>query len=87
MSEQDRNLAQMDEGDQDRHARAQALIQEAIDEVSTGESGRDPTDVKAALVAALARRGIENQPENWLESVATDAANGGRYIEDTRAAE
>jgi hypothetical protein len=86
MSEQDRDLAAMDEGDTERHRVAQALIQEAIDEVGHESKGRDVVEVRARLVQALAARGIREQPPRWVDSVAAELVVGHRYVEDARQA-
>lgn len=85
MSEQDRNLAEMGEGDLERHRRNQALIQEAIEEVTGSAAGRDHAAVRAALVRALSDRGIGEQPPQWLDAVAAEAVAGRRYVEDPDA--
>ena len=84
MSEHDRNLAEMDEGDSERHRVAQHLIQEAIDEVAHDARGLAPQEVRARLVHALSARGIGEQPPRWLETVADHLAGGHRYVEDAR---
>jgi hypothetical protein len=86
MSEHDRNLAAMDQGDTERHRVAQSLIQEAIDEVAEDAQGRDVQDVRARLVEALEGRGIGEQPPRWLDSVSAELAGGRRYVEDPRQA-
>ena len=86
MSEHDRDLASMDPGDSERHRLAQALIQEAIDEVGQGAQGRDVDDLRVRLVDALAARGIQAQPPRWLDSVCAELASGHRYVEDARQA-
>ena len=87
MSEHDRNLAAMDDGDVDRHRVVQSLIQEVIDGLARDSEGRDPVDVRAELTAALAERGIGEQPPRWLETVAERLSAGHRYVEDAREAE
>ena len=84
MREQERNLAEMDDDDVERHRVAQSLMQEAIDGVGADAQGRDPQDVRAALVAALESKGIGEQPPRWLDTVAERLATGHRYVEDTR---
>jgi hypothetical protein len=84
MSEQDRNLAEMDDADFERHRTAQHLIQEAIDEVHVDARGQRPADVRDRLVRALAARGIGEQPARWLDAVAEGLAGGRRYVEDAR---
>ena len=86
MSEQDRDLAQMEQDQGDRHREAQALMQDAIAEVTP--QGRDlpVPDVVELLEAALDARGIGPQPRNWLEAVATEIVSGSTYIEDPAAA-
>jgi hypothetical protein len=85
MSEHDRDLAQMERDQGERHREAQALIQEAIAEVTP--QGRDlpATDIIELLEAALESRGIGPQPKNWLESVADEISSGGTYVEDPAA--
>jgi hypothetical protein len=87
MSEHDRNLAEMDDGDVDRHRVVQSVIQEVIDGLGRDAEGRDPADVQADLTAALAERGIGQQPPRWLEAVAVALATGNRYVEDASQAE
>lgn len=87
MSEHDRDLASMDEGDVDRHRVVQAVIQEVIDGLGRHAEGRDPADIRADLTAALAARGIGEQPPRWLEAVAAALSTGHRYVEDPRQAE
>ena len=87
MSEHDRNLAEMDDQDLDRHKAVQAVIQEVIDGLGRDAEGRDPADIQEDLTAALAERGIGEQPPRWLDSVSTALSNGHRYVEDARAAE
>ena len=86
MSEGDRNLAAMDEGDTERHRVAQAHIQDAIDEVGRDSQGRDVEEVRKRLVEALATRGIGEQPPRWLDTVASGLAAGHRYVENARDA-
>jgi hypothetical protein len=86
MSEHDRNLARMDEGDTERHRVVQSLIQEAIDDVGRDAEGRDLQDVRTRLVEALATRGIGEQPPRWLDTVASGLTAGHRYVEDARDA-
>jgi len=85
VSEQDRNLAEMDEADLSRHQRNQALMQEAIDTVGQTAPGRSKEEVLATLVEALAARGIPEQPPRWLDAVVSELVSGGRYIEDPSA--
>jgi hypothetical protein len=87
MSEHDRNLAEMDDGDVDRHRVVQAVIQEVIDGLGRDAEGRDPADLEADLTAALAARGIGEQPPRWLNAVAVALSNGHHYVEDPRQAE
>jgi hypothetical protein len=87
MSEHDRNLAEMDDEDLDRHKAVQSVIQEVIDGLGRDAEGRDPADIQVDLTAALAERGIGEQPPRWLDAVATALSNGHRYVEDARAAE
>ncbi|SDP73470.1 hypothetical protein SAMN04489867_3674 [Pedococcus dokdonensis] len=87
MSEQDRNLAEMDQDDVERHSVVQAVIQQVIDETSLSAEGRDPREVQAELTAALAQRGIGEQPPRWLETVAERLVNGHRYVEDPHRAD
>jgi hypothetical protein len=87
MSEHDRNLAEMDDGDADRHRVVQAVIQEVIDTLGRGAEGRDPAELQAELTAALAARGIGEQPPRWLEAVSVAMSNGHRYVEDPSQAE
>lgn len=86
MSEGDRNLAEMDEGDAERHRVAQAHIQDAIDEVGRDAEGRDVQEVRTRLVDALAERGIGEQPPRWLDTVAEGLVSGHRYVENARDA-
>ena len=86
MSEQDRNLAEMDDEQYEHHRVAQHLIQEAIDEVALGAAGSSPGEVRASLVHALGARGIGEQPPRWLDTVADRLAGGHRYVEDPREA-
>ena len=85
MSEQDRNLAEMDEGQSQAHRARQALMQEAITEVTAEAQGRDQADVVDALTRALEVRGIGPQPPKWLEAVAAEALAGRIYVEDQSA--
>jgi hypothetical protein len=87
MSEHDRNLAAMDQGDVERHSVVQSVIQQVIDEMGVSAEGRDPREVQAELTAALADRGIGEQPPRWLETVAERLVNGHRYVEDPHQAE
>jgi hypothetical protein len=86
MSEHDRDLAQMEQDQGVRHRAAQALIQEAISEVTP--QGRDlpAADVVELLAAALDAGGIGPQPRHWLEAVASEVSSGGTYVEDPAAA-
>jgi hypothetical protein len=86
MSEHDRNLARLDEGDTERHRVAQSLFQEAIDDVGRTAQGREVAEVRARLVEALAARGIGEQPPRWLDTVASGLTAGHRYVEDARDA-
>lgn len=87
MSEHDRNLAEMDDQDLDRHRAVQSVIQQVIDETGVSAEGRDPRAVQAELTIALAERGIGEQPPRWLETVAERLVNGHRYVEDPHQAE
>lgn len=87
MTEQDRDLASMDEGDVARHRVVQSVIQEVIDALARDAEGRDPAAVRADLTAALAARGIGEQPPRWLETVAEGLSQGHRYVEDPLQAE
>lgn len=87
MSEQDRDLASMDQGDVDRHRVAQHVIQEVIDALARDAAGRDPAALRADLNAALADRGIGEQPPRWVETVAERLSSGERYVEDVHAAD
>lgn len=87
MSEHDRDLASMDEGDVDRHRVVQSVIQDVIDTLGRDAEGRDPSDIRADLTAALAERGIGEQPPRWLETVAEALARGHRYVEDAHQAD
>lgn len=87
MSEHDRNLAAMNQGDVERHSVVQSVIQQVIDETGVSAEGRDPRAVQAELTAALAQRGIGEQPPRWLETVAERLTAGHRYIEDPHQAE
>lgn len=87
MSEHDRDLASMDEGDVDRHRVVQSVIQDVIDTLGRDAEGRDPADLRADLSTALAGRGIGEQPPRWLEAVAEALSRGERYVEDPRQAE
>ena len=87
MSEQDRELASMDQASAGRHQVVESVIQEVIDGLGPDAEGRDPLDVQADLTAALAERGIGEQPPRWLDAVATALSDGRRYVEDTRQAE
>ena len=87
MSEHDRNLAEMDDGDVDRHRVVQSVIQEVIDGLGRDAEGRDPADLRADLAAGLAARGIGEQPPRWLEAVSVALSTGHRYVEDPRQAE
>lgn len=87
MSEQDRNLAEMDQDDVERHTVVQSVIQQVIDEMAGSAEGRDPREVQAELTAALAERGIGEQPPRWLETVAERLVHGHRYVEDPHQAE
>ena len=87
MSEHDRDLASMDEGDVDRHRVVQSVIQEVIDTLGRDAEGRDPADLRADLTAALAAKGIGEQPPRWLEAVSAALSTGHRYVEDARQAD
>ena len=87
MSEQDRNLAEMDDDGVDRHRVVQSVIQDVIDGLARVAAGRDPADLRADLTAALAARGIGEQPPRWLEAVSVALSNGHRYVEDAHRAE
>ena len=82
MSEQDRDLANMEDDQHARHRRAQAVIQEVIDTVGRDAEGRDPGAVAVTLVQALAERGITDQPARWVDAVASELVVGNRYVED-----
>lgn len=86
MSEHDRDLAQMEQDQGARHREAQALIQDAIAEVTSRGRDLPAPEVMELLAAALDARGIGPQPRNWLESVADEISSGGTYIEDPAAA-
>jgi hypothetical protein len=86
MSEHDRDLASMDDGDVDRHRVVQSVIQEVIDGLGRDAAGRDPSDLQADLTRALAAKGIGEQPPRWLEAVCVSLSNGHRYVEDAREA-
>lgn len=86
MSEQDRELAQMEQDQGERHRQAQALMQAAIDEVAPRAPGLAMPDIVELLAAALDARGIGPQPRNWLEAVAGELGSGGTYVEDPAAA-
>jgi hypothetical protein len=86
MSEHDRDLAQMEQDQAARHREAQALIQQAIAEVTPPGRDLPAADVIELLAAALDARGIGPQPRNWLESVADEISSGGTYVEDPAAA-
>jgi hypothetical protein len=85
MSEQDRDLASMD--DADRHRVVQSVIQEVIDSLARDAEGRDPAELRAELTAGLAARGIGEQPPRWVETVAERLSAGHRYVEDAHRAE
>ncbi len=87
MSDQDRNLAEMDDGDVDRHRVVQSVMQDVIDALGRDAEGRDPADLEVDLTAALAARGIGEQPPRWLNAVAVALSNGHRYVEDASRAE
>jgi hypothetical protein len=87
MTEHDRDLASMDEGDLDRHRVVQSTIQEVIDALGRDAEGRDPAALEADLNAALAERGIGQQPPRWVNAVAMSLSNGHRYVEDATRAE
>ena len=87
MSEHDRDLASMDEGDVDRHRVVQSVMQEVIDTLGRDAEGRDPADLRADLTAALAQRGIGEQPPRWLDAVSVSLSNGHRYVEDASRAD
>lgn len=86
MSEHDRDLAQMEQDQGARHREAQALMQDAIAEVTPRGRGIAVPDVIELLEAALETRGIGPQPRNWIEAVATEIVSGSTYIEDPAAA-
>lgn len=86
MNERDRDLAQMEQDQGERHHQAQALMQAAIDEVATRARGLAVPDIVEMLGAALEARGIGPQPRNWLEAVAAELGSGGTYVEDPAAA-
>jgi hypothetical protein len=80
MSEQDRDLASMH-----RHAghrRTQAVMQEVIDTVARDAQGRDPGAVASVLVRELAEHGVVDQPDRWIDAVASELVAGNRYVED-----
>jgi hypothetical protein len=85
MSEQDRDLAQMQDDQHARHRRTQAVIQEVIDGVGRDARGREPGAVATTLVQALAERGVVDQPARWVDAVATELVAGNRYVEDPAA--
>jgi hypothetical protein len=85
MSEQDRDLAQMDDEQHLRHQRRHALVQEAINEVSAEAEGRDQGEIARQLSLALEARGMDPQPPRWLEAVAAAASQGRLYVEDQSA--
>ena len=87
MSEHDRDLASMDEGDVDRDRVVQSVIQEVIDTLGRDAEGRDPADLRADLTAALAAKGIGEQPPRWVETVAERLSAGHRYVEDASRAD
>jgi hypothetical protein len=87
MSEQDRDLASMDDADVDRHRVVQSVIQEVIDSLAGDAEGRDPAELRAELTAGLAARGIGEQPPRWVETVAERLSAGHRYVEDAHRAE
>jgi hypothetical protein len=87
MSEQDRNLAEMDDDDVDRHRVVQSVMQDVIDDLGRDAVGRDPADLRADLTAALAAKGIGEQPPRWLDAVSVALSSGQRYVEDPHRAE
>ena len=87
MSEHDRDLAQMEQDQGVRHREAQALIQEAIAEVTPQGRGLPAAHVMELLAGARESRGIGPQPKNWLESVADEISSGGTYVEDPAASQ
>ena len=82
MSEQDRDLAQMQDDQHARHRRTQAVIQEVIDTVGRDAPGKEPGAVRTTLVQALAEQGVVDQPARWVDAVATELVAGNRYVED-----
>jgi len=44
----------------------------------------DVADVKAALHQALRAHGVPQQPEQWIDSTATEIAGGRRLVIDAR---
>jgi hypothetical protein len=44
----------------------------------------DVADVKAALHQALRSHGVPQQPEQWIDSTATEIAGGRRLVIDAR---
>ncbi|HEY3534324.1 MAG TPA: hypothetical protein VGK60_02060 [Pedococcus sp.] len=86
MSEHDRNLAEMGPEQGAEQDRAQALMQDAIDEVRPRAVGLAGTDIVELLSAALEARGIGPQPPTWLAAVADEIGSGGTYVEDPAAA-
>ena len=82
MSEQDRDLASMQDDQHAGHRRTQALMQEVIDTVGRDTEGKDPGAVASVLVRELAERGVVDQPARWIDAVASELVAGNRYVED-----
>jgi hypothetical protein len=65
--------------------REAARTQRAIRDVVDKGTGQPVATVKADLVAALERLGVDPPPQAWLDAVASDAAVGHIYVVSERA--
>jgi len=53
-------------------------------ELGDQDAVADVADVKAALRQALRSHGVPQQPEQWIDSTATEIAGGRRLVIDAR---
>jgi len=77
-------IVPLDEGAAIRRMR-NALRQQAIREILDESNGQSVEQVKQGLVRALADRGMSQQPESWMNAVASDVAMGHIYVVSEQA--
>ena len=64
-------------------------LQQVVDALVTGHTGRPPRDIETALVLALEREDLSPMTPSWVRAVAESASAGNAYVvsEGTRRAE